>query len=376
MLSSRPFTFDRVVRLVITALFIIAVFWLLKVLYDALLPFFIACLLAYIFEPFVAFNKRLLHCRNNIIPIILFIIEFTACIGLLGYLLVPMIVDELIVAANLIKEYATSEATPILPDSIHDLIREYIDVTALSSLLTKEQWLQLIQKTLSGTWTVVSGSISAIFTFFGWFIVLLYFIFILLDYNRFMNGVRNLVPQKYKPVVFSIAHDIKISMNHYFRGQTLVALIVAVLFCIAFLIIKMPMAILLGMLIGVLSLVPYLKLISLLPAALLCLLYVAETGSPFWPMALQTTIIYIVIQAIEDMYLVPRIMGKTMGLNPAIILLSLSVWGTLLGFMGLIIALPLTTLLLSYYNRYVIAPGIQPDTVAGKDFHEDRQKEE
>ena len=52
--------------------------------------------------------------------------------------------------------------------------------------------------------------------------------------------------------------------------------------------------------------------------------------------------------------LVPKIMGKTMGLNPAIILLSLSIWGTLLGFLGLIIALPMTTLLLSYYNRYVL----------------------
>ena len=64
--------------------------------------------------------------------------------------------------------------------------------------------------------------------------------------------------------------------------------------------------------------------------------------------------VYIVVQAIQDLYLTPKIMGKYMGLNPAIILLSLSIWGTLLGFIGLIIALPLTTLVLSYYNRYVI----------------------
>ena len=53
------------------------------------------------------------------------------------------------------------------------------------------------------------------------------------------------------------------------------------------------------------------------------------------------------------MVLVPKIMGKAMGLNPAILLLSLSVWGSLLGFLGLIIALPLTTLLIAYYQRYV-----------------------
>ena len=64
--------------------------------------------------------------------------------------------------------------------------------------------------------------------------------------------------------------------------------------------------------------------------------------------------VYAIVQVIQDLFIVPKIMGKTMGLNPAIILLSLSVWGSLFGFIGLIIALPLTTLVLSYYNRYII----------------------
>ena len=63
--------------------------------------------------------------------------------------------------------------------------------------------------------------------------------------------------------------------------------------------------------------------------------------------------VYIIVQCIQDLFLTPKIMGKAMGLNPAIILLSLSVWGTLLGFIGLIIALPLTTLLLAYYDQYI-----------------------
>ena len=60
------------------------------------------------------------------------------------------------------------------------------------------------------------------------------------------------------------------------------------------------------------------------------------------------------VQIIQDGYLVPRIMGKITGLNPAIILLSLSIWGSLMGMLGMIIALPLTTLMLSYYQRYII----------------------
>ena len=74
----------------------------------------------------------------------------------------------------------------------------------------------------------------------------------------------------------------------------------------------------------------------------------------FFPELGKCLLVYVVSQCICDYVLTPKIMGKALGLNPAIILLSLSVWGTLLGLIGMIIALPLTTLLLSYYEQYVI----------------------
>ena len=360
MLSSRPYTFDRVIRIVFSAIIIIGIFWLLKILYNALLPFFIACLLAYMFKPFVEFNKKLLRCKRNIIPIILFLIELCVALTLIVLLVLPSIIEESVVVANLFKDYATSNDSPFLPQAVHDFIRENIDLEYLSSLLTREQWIEIIKRGIDGTWTVVSGSISVILTIAGWFIVLLYFIFILMDYDRFVTGIRQLVPQKYKKTVFGIANDVKDSMNCYFRGQATVAFLVGILFSIGFLIIDMPMAIVLGLFIGVLNLVPYLQLISLLPTTLLCIVYAAETGTSFWWMFAQAMIVYGVVQSIQDLYLVPKIMGKAMGLNPAIILLSLSIWGTLLGFMGLIIALQMTTLLISYYNRYVINYTPQP----------------
>ena len=113
------------------------------------------------------------------------------------------------------------------------------------------------------------------------------------------------------------------------------------------------MAIVFGLFIGLLNLVPYLQLISLIPAVFLCIVYSASGESDFWSIFSQCMIVYCVVQSIQDLFLTPKIMGKAMNLNPAIILLSLSVWGTLLGFIGLIIALPLTTLILSYYERYI-----------------------
>lgn len=89
------------------------------------------------------------------------------------------------------------------------------------------------------------------------------------------------------------------------------------------------------------------------PAILLCWLGSAQTGDSFWGLLGLTALIYVVVQCIMDLFLVPKIMGKAMGLNPAIILLSLSIWGFLLGVVGMIIAIPLTTLLLSYYKEFI-----------------------
>ena len=147
--------------------------------------------------------------------------------------------------------------------------------------------------------------------------------------------------------------DMKKALNNYVRGQGLVALIMGILFCVGFTIIDFPMAIGLGIMIGIMDLVPYLHTFALIPTVLLALLKAADTGQNFWIILLGALIVFIVVQLICDMIVTPKVMGSAMGLNPAILLLSLSVWGALLGFIGLIIALPLTTLLIAYYQRYV-----------------------
>ena len=175
----------------------------------------------------------------------------------------------------------------------------------------------------------------------------------MLDYERLLKGFRRMVPPKHRERVFAIGSDIKESMNHYFRGQALVAFCVGVLFSIGFAIVGLPLAIVLGMFIGLLNMVPYLQLISIVPTTLLCVVYSMDSQVEFWNIWGACIVVYIVVQCIQDLILTPRIMGKAMGLNPAIILLSISVWGTLLGFVGFIIALPLTTLLLAYYDQYI-----------------------
>ena len=355
MPNRQPYTFDRVVRMLIGLALLLGIIWLINILKGVLLPFCVACLIAYMFEPFVQYNRRLLHLRGRVPAIFVTLFEALFLFALVCYFFVPMMIDEMNRMGALLSNYATTEMRiQFLPQAVQDFIRRQVDFTALSKMLTNQEIGSLVENALSTSWSIITGSISVLLGVFSWFIVVLYVVFIMIDYDRLSNGFRHMVPPKYRDIVFRIGNDIKVSMNHYFRGQALVAFIVGVLFSIGFLIIGLPMAVVLGLFIGVLNMVPYLQLVSIIPTTVLCLVYSAGGGGPFWTIFWECIAVYCIVQLIQDLYLTPKIMGKAMGLNPAIILLSLSVWGTLLGLIGLIIALPLTTLLLSYYDHYII----------------------
>ena len=346
----RPYTFDRVVRLVLSALGVIGAIWLIDILSSVLLPFVVAWHIAYLLEPLVQYNRKLLRVRRRVLPVMITLFECVLLLSAVSVFVVPSVLNEMHHLAGAVTTYSVEHNNVSqIPAEIQDYIRENIDFVAISKQLTGQDWRSL----LSTVGSFIAGGYDVVMGVFSWFVVLLYIVFIMLDYERLLLGFRHLVPPRYRNVTFGILDDVTRSMNHYFRGQALVASIVGVLFAIGFLIIGMPMAIVLGLFIGLLNMVPYLQLISLVPATLLCLVWSVDGGRSFWNLWFSAMAVYIVVQCIQDLFLTPKIMGHAMGLNPALILLSLSIWGTLMGFIGLIIALPLTTLLLAYYDRYI-----------------------
>lgn len=351
-----PYTFDRVIRIIFGVCIVIAVLYLLNILKGVLLPFLVACLIAYLLEPIVQWNKRLIKSTSRILPVVLTLIEVTGILSVAITITTPYILDEMMQMGRLMQKYASSNiGTPFLPEAVHDFIKENLDLEYASSILTRQEWTSLIRKLLSSSWSFLSSGLSYILGLLSWLIVIVYVIFIMIDYERLMLSFRQLVPHKYRRKTFRIIDDVRESMNRYFRGQFKIAFIVGILFAIGFVIVGLPLGILLGLFIGMLNMVPYLQIVSFPITALLCIVYSVESGIEFWPIFWGCMAVYVIVQIIQDLYLTPKIMGKAMNLNPAIILLSLSIWGCLLGFMGLIIALPLTSLLLSYYNQYVIS---------------------
>lgn len=347
----RPYTFDRVVRILIGIAIAGAILWLINVLKDVLLPFLVACLIAYIFEPFVQFNRSLLRLKGRLVAIFITLFEALLLFGILCYCFVPAIIDEMHQMAAMMSNYSTSDISiKYIPPEIHDFLKRNIDFNSLSEKLMNQNMNGILDSVMA----VVHGGLNVILGLIGWLIVFLYVIFIMLDYDKLMNSFRLMVPPRFRKVAYKIGGDIKSSMNHYFRGQALISCCVAVVYCGGFALCGLPLAFVVGIGTAVLFMIPYCQYISILPVTLLCLVDTANNGGHFWTMWWECMAVFAAVQIVGDVILTPRIMGKAMGLNPAIILLSLSVWGTLLGFIGLIIALPLTTLLQSYYDQYVI----------------------
>lgn len=354
-MERKKITFDSFIRAVILGAIIIGVLMLLKRLSDVLLPFFLAWLIAYLIYPLVSFFQHKLRLKNRIISIFCALLTLTVIGSVAFYLLVPPMIQEFLRVKDLLIEYfSTTHTASNVPTTLSEFIRQNIDLHILEQMFSQENILDALKVTVPKLWSLISESINLLFGFFTVFLILLYIVFILLDYESISEGWAHLMPKKYRKTVTGILNDVKDGMNRYFRGQALVALCVGILFSIGFLIIDFPLAIGLGLFIGALNMVPYLQIIGFVPTIMLAILKAADTGDNFWIIIASAAAVFIVVQIIQDGYLVPRIMGKITGLNPAIILLSLSIWGSLMGMLGMIIALPLTTLMLSYYQRYII----------------------
>ena len=353
MSASQPITFDKVIRFIAGLAIVAAIVWLVNILSNVLLPFFLACLISYILEPIVEFCMTRLHIRWRIVAIFTTLISVAGIIAGLAYLFVPSIIREIHQLGVMVNDYSRhGQLLPFLPKEIHDYIVEYFDEDMMEKLMENQKFETL----LSTGSSVVSASLEFLIHTLEWFLTFIYVIFILLDYEHIMRGFRLIVPPKYRPIAFKIGNDIKNSMNRYFRGQAVLALCAAVFYCIGFALVGIPLSIVLGILVGVLYMIPYFQYITLIPVAFVCLVFSMGGDATFWTLFGKCLLVYAISQTICDYILTPKIMGKVMGLNPAIILLSLSVWGTLLGLIGMIIALPLTTLLIAYYEEYVIFP--------------------
>lgn len=350
-------TFDRdtIIRGIISLAVFVALFLLIKRLSGVLLPFLVSFVIAYMLAPIVDFFQHKCRLKNRIVSVI---VTLTLAIGLVvGAVaaLTPAINREMTTLSKSAKEFAMNfNANKYLPDQLSEELTDFVSNMDFNAILSNPDIQQTIKNLVPKLGSWISSGLSTLAGLAVVFVCLLYIIFLLIDYEKISKNWANYVPERYRHNIQTLMSDLDKHMNGYFRGQALIAFIVGILFAIGFQIIGLPMGIAMGLIIGVFNLIPYMQALGIPPCILLGLIQSAETGRPVWVIALCITAVFCIVQSIQDLVLTPKIMGNVTGMGPAMILLCLSIWGSLLGIVGMIIALPITTLLVSYYKRFVL----------------------
>jgi predicted PurR-regulated permease PerM len=348
---------DRIMNLVFVLAGCVLLFFLFSYLSDVLFPFVVAFLVAYLLNPFVDMLQKKVRIRALAAVIVLLVAG--GLLTLVLSFLIPAIVSEGSHLGQLLMKLLQdtswrSRVTEYIPHDLWNRIwAQVTQANVIAALQNFDLWKtaqSLVAKLLPGAWGVLSGTGKAISWVLGVAMILLYLLFMLIDFERIVHRVSSEVPEKYRPQVYGFFRTFDHTMSRYFRAQTLVASIVGVLFATAFSIMGLPMGLPFGLLIGAMNMVPYLQLTSIPLAVFLGLIYSLETGMAFWQVALIVTAIYLGVQALQDMVIVPKVMGSALGLSPILILLSLSVWGALLGFLGMVVAIPFTCIAIATYE--------------------------
>ena len=363
---SKEITFDKFIRWAGIVTLVIAVLYITNYLSEVLLPFFIAWFFAYLLYPVVKFIENKLHVKVRALSILLAMGAAIAIVGGVIWLIIPPMIDQFDKLGEVLTRWVhqtthTNNLTMLIKEWLQD------NQTTIERFLKSKDFSDALKTTMPKVFSVVSQTATVLMSIVASMITLLYMFFILLDYETLTANWVRIFPKKNRPFWSALMKDVERELNNYIRGQGMVALCMGIMFCIGFTIIGFPMAIGLGILIGIMDLVPYLHTFALIPTAFLAMLKAADTGQNFWVVFGLAVLVFCVVQVITDMVVTPKIMGKAMGLNPAILLLSLSIWGALLGFLGLIVALPLTTLLIAYWQRYVTREKPQYEENSGQE---------
>lgn len=360
LFGDRQITLDRIVRWVLSLLLIAGLILTLSYFSDVLLPFAIALVFAYLLAPLVRFVQRLV--KRRVLAVATTLLLVLAIAAGLVMALIPLVADELRETGQLLETILSDldldrRASQYLPPGVWSRLRALLERSNLSEwLLTNDIWdlLDRISENVAPQFSaVVSGVVSIVFAVVVLLIILLYLIFLLKDFEKIQTGWPSLIPPYYRGRIQVMFRDFERAMSRYFRAQLFIVLIEMTLYSICYWLIGLPLGFLFGLFLGLLAFVPYLQSVGLvLPGFLLVMLH-ALHGGDFMHMLLLVLAVFGAVIALQEIYLVPTFQGKATGLNPAMILLSLSVWGKLLGVLGLIIALPVTYLLLAYYRQFI-----------------------
>ena len=329
---------------IIIAIILLISILLLWQLSKVLIPFFIGIFLAYLLDPIVDLleEKKISRGFGTFIVLLIFYISLLLTILLIfpifieqtkGFLtLFPNLMDEVEKIINLILKYFR---------------KSFNDIEKLDILLgLKNNIPILIDKILNN----LMFSSLAVFNFFGLIIITPVISWYLLkDWDFIKSRIEKSVPIKHKKKFLKNAEDINHILASYFRGQFLVSFLLAIYYSVTFFLIDLNYSLFLGIFTGLLTFIPILGiLISMVTSILLAFLQYFNFIYIIYVLS-----IFLIGQLLESYLLTPKIIGKKLGIHPAMIIFSVIVFGAVFGIVGIFFAIPLTSIFIFYFEKFI-----------------------
>ena len=228
-MEQKKITFDSFIRSLMAVIIVVGIVMLLNRLSGVLLPFFLAWLISYLLFPLVKFFQYRCHLKFRIVGILCtFLVVGIVLTGLLWVMIPPMIEESMRVKDLLVAYVSNDETMSNIPNMVEDYIHKNLTTEDIKAIVTQDGFLEAIKQTLPKLWDVIVQSINVLSSVLTLTMVLLYTLFILLDYEEITSGWVDLLPERYRKFAVQLVGDIEQGMNLYFRGQGCVA------FCVAY----------------------------------------------------------------------------------------------------------------------------------------------
>ena len=345
MQAPLPFFMTRLAAWLGVALVAVLVFWLLA---PVLAPFVIAAVMAYVLHPLVL---RLEGVAGGRLPrtLAVVLVEAMALLALLGLflLLVPILVREWPLL---------QQQLPLLFDRLSDAVNPLLAQLGLNVSLDladlKQQLVTYLSANREDLWAPLMSSLklggSVALALAGYAVLVPVALFYMLyDWTRLVSSVIELVPPAWRERFDGFMRDCDEVLGEYLRGQMLVMLALAVFYSVGLSLFGLDLALPIGVFTGLAVFVPYLGFgLGLVLALLAGLLQLAPSQA-----LLMVAVVYGLGQLIESFVLTPRLVGERIGLHPLAVILALMAFGQVLGFVGVLIALPASAVLLVGLRR-------------------------
>lgn len=352
---------NRWVRVVLVLLALAALGLLLRRLSDPLSPFALAFAAAYFLNPAVNSLERLFVRLLRPLPLVQrFISPRAAAVGLLCALVVlvivalvaivvPKVYQQMAYVVARLPEYARKVRAEIEP-LIHRLDVRYPEQSEELRRRLEEAVKTHLPEVVVPITVAIRSAFSSVLGFvlavLNLVVVPIFAVYLLFDMNHIVAALKELVPHRQRPYVYSRMGRVGDLLSAFVRGQITVCLILGTYYAIALTACGVPMGIPVGFLIGFFNLIPFMSYVLGLPLALV----LAWLDDPDPTRAIVVAALFTLGQFVEGNFITPRVVGESLGLHAVVVMLAVLVGGSLFGVMGMLLAVPVTAVLSVFWD--------------------------